>query len=55
MDENVTVLRGKYGATLSISVWDIVVGDIILLSVGQRIPADCLIVESSDFSVVEPE
>ena len=55
LEENVTVIRGKYGATLSVSVWDIVVGDIILLSVGQRIPADCLIVESSDFSVVDQD
>jgi magnesium-transporting ATPase (P-type) len=34
LEENVTVIRGKYGATLSVSVWEIVVGDIILLSVG---------------------
>ena len=34
MDENITVIRGKYGATLSVSVWEIVVGDIVLLTVG---------------------
>lgn len=34
MEESITVIRGKYGATLSVSVWDIVVGDIVLLTVG---------------------
>jgi len=47
-EEEVTVIRGKFGATSSISVWDLVVGDVILLDTGARVPADCLIVESSD-------
>jgi Ca2+-transporting ATPase len=30
-----------------------VVGDIILLETGSRIPADCILIESQDFSVDE--
>lgn len=47
------MIRGKFGATQTQSVWDLVVGDIILLSTGDRIPADCLIVESSGIVVEE--
>ena len=51
MEENVTVIRGKYGATLTVSVWEIVVGDVLILNVGQRVPADCIIIKSSDLEV----
>lgn len=30
-EEKVPVIRGKLGATQSISVWDIVVGDVVIL------------------------
>lgn len=43
-EQNIPVLRGKYGATKYRSVWDLVVGDIILLSQGDQVPADCLII-----------
>lgn len=52
-EENIPVIRGKFGATHSRSVWELVVGDIILLSAGDRIPADCLLLESSDLQVEE--
>lgn len=52
-EESIPVLRGKFGATHSRSVWDLVVGDVVLLSAGDRIPADCLVLESSDFQVEE--
>jgi P-type Ca2+ transporter type 2C len=45
---DVPVIRGKFGATQTISVWDIVVGDVILLEAGARVPADCLVIESAD-------
>ena len=45
-EELVPVIRGKYGITHSISIWDVVVGDIILLETGASVPADCLIIES---------
>lgn len=47
-EENVPVIRGKLGATQSISVWDVVVGDVVLLETGASVPADCLILEAQD-------
>lgn len=47
-EENVPVIRGKLGATQSISVWDVVVGDVVLLETGSSVPADCLILEAQD-------
>jgi P-type Ca2+ transporter type 2C len=52
-EEIVAVVRGKFGATLSVSVWDVVVGDIIILQAGARVPADCLIVEAADLETEE--
>jgi P-type E1-E2 ATPase len=45
-DENIAVIRGKQGATQSVNIFDLVVGDIILLETGSRIPADCILIES---------
>lgn len=52
-DENITVIRGKFGASQSVSVWDLVVGDVILLSAGANIPFDCLVLSSYDLVVKE--
>jgi Ca2+-transporting ATPase len=49
----IPVIRGKFGATSSKSIWELVVGDVIHLSSGDRIPADCLVLESSDLQVEE--
>lgn len=43
-DEEIAVIRGKYGATQSINIYDLVVGDIILLETGARVPADCILI-----------
>lgn len=45
------MIRGKFGAIQNESVWSLVVGDVILLSTGQRVPADCLILDASDLEV----
>jgi len=47
-EQSVPVIRGKFGATQTVSVWDLVVGDVILLEAGARVPADCLVIESAD-------
>jgi magnesium-transporting ATPase (P-type) len=52
-DENIAVVRGKYGATQSVNIFDLVVGDVILLETGSRIPADCILIEGQDLSVDE--
>lgn len=48
-----TVIRGKIGATERVSIWSIVVGDVINITEGQKIPADCLVIESVDLEVDE--
>lgn len=52
-EESVPVIRGKFGATQSVSVWDLVVGDVVLLETGARLPADCLVIESADLEAEE--
>ena len=52
-EENITVIRGKFGATKSVSVWDIVVGDVILLESGSNVPADCIVLDAYDCRVTE--
>lgn len=52
-DEEIAVIRGKYGATQSVNMYDLVVGDIILLETGARIPADCILIEGQDLSIDE--
>ena len=36
------------------SVWDLVVGDVVLLAAGARVPADCLVIESADLQAEAP-
>jgi Ca2+-transporting ATPase len=54
-EENIPVIRGKAGASQSLSVWDIKVGDIVVLNTGQGVPADCLVIESVDLKVDNPK
>lgn len=51
LDENVTTIRGKIGSMQSVSVWDLVVGDVVVLTAGDKVPADAIIVESQNLSV----
>ena len=52
-DEDIPVIRGKHGATQSVNIYDLVVGDIILLETGARVPADCILIEGQDITVDE--
>ena len=52
-DEDITVVRGKHGYTATVNVFDLVVGDIIMLETGSRVPADCILVEGTDVRVDE--
>jgi Ca2+-transporting ATPase len=47
----VTVYRGQFGTIHSIPIKDIVVGDIIDLQPGDRVPADCLLLEEMNITV----
>jgi len=52
-DEHITVVCGKLHQTQSVSVWNLVVGDIVMLEAGTRVPADCLVINSTDLRVDE--
>ena len=53
-DEQISVIRGKAFQTRTISVWDLVVGDVILLDSGDRVPADCIIIQQENIKVDVP-
>lgn len=52
-DENITVIRGKQGAMQQINIWDLVVGDVVILTAGDKVPADCIIISSQNLKVEE--
>lgn len=47
----VTVYRGAYGTSLSIKIRDLVVGDIVDIQQGDRVPADCILIEEMNVTV----
>lgn len=51
MNEKTTVLRGQYGTSQTVYTKDLVVGDVILLNQGDRVPADCLLIKEMDMKV----
>lgn len=53
-DEDLPVLRGKLGSMQTASIWDLVVGDIVQMGPGDKVPADCLVVQSANLRVKEP-
>ena len=50
--EEVAVHRGESGVT-TIAGEDLVVGDVVNLYTGMRIPADCVLLSGTDFTVDE--
>jgi len=53
LNEEVSVIRGQYGLSQPCKVFDLVVGDVILIEAGMRIPADCVLIEGMDVTVDE--
>lgn len=52
-NEEVNVIRGQYGLAQPCKVLNLVVGDIILIETGMRIPADCILLDGMDVVVDE--
>mmetsp|Transcript_23024 Transcript_23024/g.31395 ORF Transcript_23024/g.31395 Transcript_23024/m.31395 type:complete len:541 (+) Transcript_23024:427-2049(+) len=50
---SVPVIRGKAGCSTNVSIWNLVAGDVILLREGDSVPADCIIIESTNVAVDE--
>lgn len=52
-NDKITVYRGAYGTVTEILVRDIVVGDILELNQGDRVPADCIVLDEMKMKVEE--
>lgn len=52
-NEEVSVVRGQYGLSQPSKVVNLVVGDIILVETGMRVPADCVLVDGMDITCDE--
>lgn len=52
-DQKVTVFRGAFGTATSIPIRDLVVGDVVRVQQGDRVPADCVILEELNLRVDE--
>ena len=50
-NQMVTVYRGAFGTVTSIPVRDLVVGDIVDVNQGDRVPADCILIEEMNIVV----
>jgi len=44
-NEEVNAIRGQYGLSQPCKVFELVVGDIILIEAGMRVPADCILLD----------
>jgi P-type Ca2+ transporter type 2C len=52
-NEEVNIVRGQYGLSQPVQIFDVVVGDIILIETGMRVPADCVLIDGMDVTVDE--
>lgn len=52
-EDSIPAFRGNEGITVTIPNTDLVVGDVIKLEAGMRVPADCLLVHAIDFTTDE--
>ena len=50
-NQTVTVYRGAFGTCCSIKIRDLVVGDIVDIQQGDRVPADCILIEEMNITV----
>jgi len=49
----IPTIRGNYGTIVPVNIWDVVVGDVILVQAGMRVPADCLLIDGIDVEADE--
>ena len=52
-EDFIPTYRGGDGLTQTLSIDDIVVGDIIKLEAGMRVPTDSILIEGTDFATDE--
>ena len=51
--EFVAIFRGSEGASFTLSATDLVVGDVIEICQGMKVPADCVLISGTDIAVDE--
>lgn len=54
-DQEVSAIRGKHNSFQTINGWDLVVGDVISLDAGDKVPADCLIITQTNVEVADKQ
>ena len=52
-NEEANAVRGQYGLSQPCKVFNLVVGDIILIEAGMRMPADCVLLDGQDITIDE--
>lgn len=50
-NQEIIVYRGAYGTANSVPVHDLVVGDVIQLTEGDRVPADCIVLDEMSLEI----
>ena len=50
-NQKVTVFRGAYGTARTVPIKDLVVGDVVQIQQGDRVPADCIIIDEIGLKV----
>jgi Ca2+-transporting ATPase len=52
-EDTACVYRGGEGLTITINSEELVVGDVIRIEAGAKIPTDCILLEGTDFATDE--
>lgn len=52
-EQEIAVVRGQYGLSMTVGIDELVVGDVIQIETGMRIPADCILFEGQDVACDE--
>ena len=50
-NQRINVYRGAYGTVKNIPITEIVVGDVVDLQQGDRVPSDCILIEEMNITV----
>ena len=52
-NQEISVIRGQYGLSMQVKIDELVVGDIIMIETGMRVPADCILLDGMDITAEE--
>ena len=52
-NQEISVIRGQYGLSMQVFIDELVVGYIILIETGMRVPADCILLDGMDVTADE--